>query len=550
MVKKHLIFVIFLSLILSGCSTEQFTTDNKNPANEIILTMYSEDLKKEDEAFSSPVAKAITKATGVKLDIQHPVEGVAKKIELMVASDDYPDLIMVKDTYKMVEAGAYIDLTNLINEHAPNLRIIYEDYFNRLKFSAENSAIYVLPTRPVNQRKWEPTMSFALQHAVVKELGYPIIETLDDFEQAIRQYKEKFPLINGEPSLGISMVIDDWRWKISLGNAAGFATGAPDDGNWFINPNTLEAKYRFLRTEEKAYYKWLNQMYHEGLVDPDSFVQNYDAYLAKIASGRVLGLIDAKWQYDYAQNQLRAKGMEERMYGQYPVQVDASTKAADFRDVGYIAGYGIGISRDCKNPVEAIKFLDFMASHEGHVLRMWGIEDVNFKYDENGKRFIPDDEMEKRLNDEAYSEETGVGVYTYPYPIWGDGKKDKQGNFYNPENEEDVKKQYSDDERSALKAYGVENWSDLYPSAEELPVSVWGEAWDIQIPINSPIRSQLNACDAIIKQGLIQVTISQPEDFDQLWDDLMNELDKAGVHQMGKLFTQLVKERVSLWQQQ
>lgn len=37
-------------------------------------------------------------------------------------------------------------------------------------------------------------------------------------------------------------------------------------------------------------------------------------------------------------------------------------------------GYGISITTDCEDPVRAIKFLDWLSSDEGQVLRNWGIE--------------------------------------------------------------------------------------------------------------------------------------------------------------------------------
>lgn len=535
--------LIVIILSLHGCE-DAVTSDSDDT---IVLSMYSEDLKSEDDSFSSPVAKAITESTNVKLDIQYPIEGVSDRIDLMISSGVYPDLIMVKDTHKLVDADAYIDLGPLIEEHAPNLMDLYGDHLNRLRFSAEDPAIYVLPTKPVEQQVWEPVMGFQLQHAVVSELNYPELKTVKDFEKAIKDYIEKYPEIDGEPTIGISLIIDDWRWKISLSNSAGFATGAPDDGNWFIDPVTYEATYRFLREEEKEYYRWLNHMYNEGLIDPDSFVQKYDSYVAKIASGRVLALIDAKWQYSYGEKILKTYNKEERMYGQYPVQLDESTIAADFRDIGYIGGYGIGISEDCKYPIKAIKFLDFMASERGHLLRLWGIEGVHYYYDDDGTRKITKTEQEKRLIDPDYFKKTGISVYAYPFPVWGIGKKDSTGNYYNPDSKEAVVGNYSDIEKDVLANYGASTWADLYPSADELKKSVWGEAWDIPIPSDSPIRYQLQECDNIMRSGLIRVIIEEPEEFDIVWEELMKQLEEQGVHSMGEEFTKLVKERIELW---
>lgn len=65
----------------------------------------------------------------------------------MVASGDFPDIVSPKgELSKLVEAGAMLDLTDLIEQHAPNLKKLYGNYMNRLKYSNEDQAIYVLPT--------------------------------------------------------------------------------------------------------------------------------------------------------------------------------------------------------------------------------------------------------------------------------------------------------------------------------------------------------------------------------------------------------------------
>jgi len=544
MLKKMILIGMIFSSILS-ISCESKSDVDSLTSEQITLTMYSEDLNLDDRGFVNPVAKAITEATGVSLNILYPTESVSDKIDLMITSGDYPDMIMVKDTYKLVDANAYIDLGPLIEEHAPNLKKLYGDYYNRLKFSNEDQSIYVLPTKPVDEKRHEPIMGFQLQHEVVRALNYPPLNTLKDYENAIKRYMRMYPEIDGEKTIGISMVTDDWRWLISLGNFSGFATGLPDDGNWYIHPETYQASYRFLREEEKEYFRWLNHMYHEGLIDPDSFVQTFDAYTSKIASGRVLALIDAKWSYNYGETLLRAAGKEERMYGQYPIQLDESTVAADFRDIGYMAGYGIGLSKDCQDPVAAIKFLDFMASDQGHLLRLWGIEGENYYY-EDGIRNIYPEQIEMRLSDPDYFKRTGVRIYTYPFPMWGLGKKDDSGNYYNPDSLL-LEHEYTRIEKEVLSNYNVKSWADLYATEDELALSIWGQAWDIPIPSESKVRLQLELCDNILKNALVLAIISQPDEFDSIWEKLILDLKNAGVDEMGEAFTEIILKRIELW---
>ena len=47
------------------------------------------------------------------------------------------------------------------------------------------------------------------------------------------------------------------------------------------------------------YFQKLNEEYQKGIVDPESFTQTYDEYIAKLSTGRVLGMIDQWWDFAY-----------------------------------------------------------------------------------------------------------------------------------------------------------------------------------------------------------------------------------------------------------
>ena len=547
---------ILAIVLVTGCIGGCASFGNRNTQLEsmqvitpMVLTMYSEDINQYDNGFTSPVAQKITEKTGVKLDIDYPISSVEDKLSIMMAAEDYPDLLMIKNTATLADVGAFIDLEPLIEAYGPNLKALYGDYMNRMRYSKDDPSIYVLPNAPVGAMYQQPSMGVNLQHAVVQELGYPELRTVQDVEAALLAYKEAHPTINGEPTIGLSLLADDWRWQISLFNGAAFVTGVPDDGEWYIDPETYEATYRLLLPEEKEYFRWLNHMYDIGLLDPESFVQKFEAYQAKITSGRVLALIDAKWEYQIAEKELKVNDQTERAYGQYPIQMDNSTKAAEFRDTGYLCGYGIGISVDCEDPITAIKFLDYLASEEGMILRHWGIEGEQYYYDEDGKRTFFDEVVEARTYDPDFCLNTGAGAYVYPFPCYGEGVLDSTGNPYAPETEnvDRVIATYSEVEIKVLDAYGAKTWADMYPSSEEVPVSKWGAAWQIPTPDESGISDTLALCNDIAKEALIIAIMSPPEEFDQHWSDMERSLRQAGVYEMNWKFTQVVRERVDYW---
>jgi putative aldouronate transport system substrate-binding protein len=566
--KKSLIFLVLsLLLVVSACSSNtSVETTNNEPGDSNSTTQESTTEGGEETLdpitfslfFGEPndnwnhmqdtVGKVITEKTGVTLEGEFTVGGVSERISLMTASEVYPDLIMPSgDTGLLVEAEALLDLTPLIEEHAPNIKRILGDNMKRLRYSDDDHSIYFVPNLAgVDHVNFDYTGGFQLQHAVVKELGYPEIRTVKDFENAIREYKDKYPTIDGQPTIGLSLLADDWRMLISVTNPAFTATGATDDGEYYIDPETHEAIYHYRRPEEKEYFRWLNHMNHTGLLDPESFVQKYDQYTAKVASGRILGLIDATWNIGTAVNALKSEGKYERTYGSYPVTMSKEIKNASTQSTGFLGGWGIGITKSNPDPVRAIKFLDFLASDEGQILINWGVEGVHYVY-EDGKRVFLPEVQDRRINDaDNFSREEGLNQYNISVR-YGDGVKDSTGSYYTPNFPETVLEGYSDIEKEVLEAYGGTYWKDLFPPMEEFPVKPWGAAWMISIPNDSELVILQQRMKDIMTRRVPEAILAHPDKFDAVWDSFLAEIESAGVERMEQQYTELVKQRVALW---
>jgi putative aldouronate transport system substrate-binding protein len=226
--------------------------------------------------------------------------------------------------------------------------------------------------------------------------------------------------------------------------------------------------------------------------------------------------------------------------------VNSNTKSADFADYGYSPSYGIGISTSCKDPVRAIKFLDWMCSDEAQVLNNWGIEGVHYTI-KDGKRVRSAEEIKTRNTDKDYSKRTGIGVYTYPFPQRGDGQVDSTGNTYTVTTEEDFINAYNPAAKETLAAYGAKMWKDLYPKASEVQKQSWGQAWGVKIPQDSEINVQIQKCTDLVKAAVPKMVLAKPADFDGVWTQLQADLKKAGVDEAGKEFTKLLQARYELW---
>lgn len=288
-------------------------------------------------------------------------------------------------------------------------------------------------------------------------------------------------------------------------------------------------------------------MNNVGLLDKDSFVQKNDEYLAKIASGRVIGLTDADWGYADGERALKKDSKFDQTYGHYPVMLSDEYKDNRLQSTGFMAGWGIGITKECKDPVRAIKFLDFLASEQGQILLNWGIEGKHYTM-QDGKRIVPEDVQNRVVNDNtAFTKDSGIGLYTNIGAHYGDGVKDSSGNYYTKSFPELIVNSYTEADKQTLQAYGVTTWADLFTSEDDLPVKAWGAAWNIPVPTDDESNILAVKMKDISWKRIPQAILAKPEEFDQIWDEYQQELIDAGVEKMEAGFTKYVQDRVKLW---
>ncbi|WP_256762013.1 ABC transporter substrate-binding protein [Cohnella sp. WQ 127256] len=558
---------VLLSSLLAACSSNskngassssaapsESSSASASPSEEklkpLTLSYYSEDVNPNWANMQDDIGKFLTEKTGITIDAEFAVGDAVQKSALIASSGDFPDIIMPKTSInKFVDAGAVLDLTDLINEHAPNIKKVFEGQMNRLKYSEADQAIYVIPSYDgINQQNLDTNGGFQLQHRVVKELGYPTIRTVKDFENAIKGYLEKHPKDeNGNPNIGLSLIADDWRMYIGVTNPAFAVTGGSDDGEYYVDINTNEVTYHFRRPEEKEYFRWLNHMNAEGLLDKESFVQKYDQYKAKIATGRVLGLIDQKWDFDDGQKALKSEGKFDQAYGHYPVTMSEEYKHTAFWPTGFTGGSGIAISVDNPDPVRTIKFLDYLASDEGQVLVNWGIEGKHYKV-ENGKRVIPADVNDRKINDAInFQKEAGIGSYNLLSAKYGDGVVDPSGNYYTTNFPEQIMVGYSDVEKEVLAAYNGKTWKDLFPNETEFKVKPWGALWNIPVPSDSELVVLEEKIKNITWKRVPEAILAKPDQFDAIWDKFLKEIEAANVKKAEGLRQELLNQRLVLW---
>lgn len=221
--KKRQICALLLSAVmvassLSGCggkddsssstsnNTQQAETGAQTSGNEsdaatdenqevIELTFFSADAT-QDDPWTDPVALAITEKTGVKLKTSYPIGGndESEAVALMIAEQKYPDIVFAKGSANnLIEAGAMMDMSDLIDEYGPNIKKLYGDEYDKLRESADDPAIYQLSAYVVGGEKFKDCGPAQIQWDALKAKDYALPQTLDELEVMIKDYLAASP---------------------------------------------------------------------------------------------------------------------------------------------------------------------------------------------------------------------------------------------------------------------------------------------------------------------------------------------------------------------
>ena len=520
------------------------TADDADDKSPITFEYFNADGKNGN--WDNPVAKAITEATGVTLDVSYPVasQGDAKEdVALMIANDEYPDMIYAKGSATdLYQAGALIDMTDLIEKYGPNIKKMYGAEMEKLKWSQDDPGIYQLSYAGVNQKTLTTGGSCQIQWAALKENDYKYPKTLDEYEKMIKSYLAAHPKTeDGLDMIGITMSASDWHWMITLGNPAGLiADASPDNGQWIID-DEYNVHYKHVTDEEKEYFKWLCRMYNEGILDPNFATQTDDDYIAKVASGRVVAITDAEWHYSQCEATLVADGKVDQTYVGLPVTLreDQVEKALLYQ--GTTVGWGIGITKSCEDPVRAIKFLDYLCSDEGQILYHWGIEGENYFLDDDGQPYRTDEEVAKSQSDPDYAKNTGIDNYT-GFPIYGTGSYSEDGFPYTPTTKESVIANYNTAEKEGCEAMGFEMLTDMFAQPEEFDLLPYSALWAYQQP--QELAEKQTILDEIAWPGLVKCVTGTEDEFDGNWETMVQELTDNGLADAEEAMTEFLATKL------
>ncbi len=316
----------------------------------------------------------LERKTGTTIKYVHPTVGQeVQAFNLMLASGDLPDFIQEREGTlyypggpdKAIADGVYLDLSDLIDKHAPNYKAWLKKNPTVSKLTITDSGkrwgMFHLTDGP------EPAWTgFVVRKDWLDELGLPVPVTLDDWYATLKAFKEKKKVPS--PLLVFNTGVPAYNHIIS----------AFDIGGEFFQVN---GKVKFGPTEPayKDYLSLMAKWYKEGLVDPD-FMGRTDPGFQILAPSNLVatdkaGMFATIWGRTANAYIVRGEVKDNPKYWLQAVGAPKKTSRQQihFNYPVYPVRMAVAITKACKDPVAAVKWLDQLYSTEGSNALNFGV---------------------------------------------------------------------------------------------------------------------------------------------------------------------------------
>lgn len=323
----------------------------------------------------------LEKNSNVKIEWQvQSLNDWAEQKSIMLAGGELPDVIFGDQTFTSEDIVNNLDfflpLDDLIDQHMPNYKAALSEVPKMKQVSVfPDGKMYSmskkLPARPSIRN--QPVIN----KTWLDKLGLKEPTTLDELETVLKAFKDKDPNGNGKkdeiPIVGVAHGVD-----IDLLNPFGITDGYD---NGFI---LQDGKPVYFRASEnfKEGVKWLNKLYNEGLIDHEAFTQDSTMLTGKEQDASV-----ARVGFTY-------QWTPDAVFGKWSDQYEAIAPIAGPDGKRYAGGDPDGyssimrneveITKSCKTPEVAARWIDQFYTPEASIQNFWGAIGTVIKKNDDG----------------------------------------------------------------------------------------------------------------------------------------------------------------------
>ena len=359
--------------------------------------------------------KTVEEKLGIKMECE-PIlpDAYPTQYALMLSTGDTPDLIgrgtLDKAQIDMDgEAGYWLDFSQYL-DIMPNFVAMMEKYPEWASYlKTETGAIYglcsVTPGKTVNsggQIYFHPD--------VVAAAGVDVdnINTIDDFYNALVAVKKAYP--DKSP---LAITFDNMpAYNIDIILRTAFGINFYDNSYMLVADDAGTVSLADISDNNRAYLQWLNKLYKEGLLDPNSFIYTRNEYRAKEDANEFIFFSDTAMRRN--QNAVYKDQTGWACITALSSEYTNGEKNYVLRN-GVANGAWIYASADTEYPEAICRLIDYLCTEEGAHLALFGIEGETYEYvdDAFGNKVLSQEKFADLKNYENLSQWSQQAVAPY-----------------------------------------------------------------------------------------------------------------------------------------
>lgn len=352
------------------------------------------------------IIQAIDDRLGIDLQVQTVPEGNVEKVNVAMASGDFPDIVTgaygTSATQQWIDSGIVIPINGYM-ESQPAIREYMKDY----EWSDTDGKYYGLPF--ITQMN-SANLLVVMRKDWLDKLNLEYPETLEDMKNVLTAFTKDDPDGDGKA--------DTYGYTCPKPDSAGatpfdwvfFANGLPyadyslDAGDhvipWFEDPSFIPSM------------KYIKDLWDGGVIDPEFMLNDRPKAEEKFFQGKSGSLLGATYRhiirYDNSLKQLFPES--STAYGPSPKGPEGKFGLSRQGKGGMMTC----ITTACKNQDKAAEFLNFMVSKEGNDLLRLGVEGIHYTR-ENGNIVLNEEERAKdAFSPDGWAHALAWGSFYWP----------------------------------------------------------------------------------------------------------------------------------------
>lgn len=221
-----------------------------------------------------------------------------------------------------------------------------------------------------------------------KKLGYPKVKNLQDYHKMLKNMQKLCPSDDSGNKVYAVSLWPDWDDAMVMYVKA-MATayyGYDELALGLYDPTN--GKYHDALEEKGPYLemlKWFNDLYQDGLIDPDSMTQTYDEMIAKVQNGGTLfSIFNYSGSLGYNTKEHTSAG--KLMYCMKPE--DASPIVYGMNTQGGDRVWSIGAKTEY--PEKCMEIINYLSTPEGRMTMEYGPKGYTWDYDDQKHAYLTD----------------------------------------------------------------------------------------------------------------------------------------------------------------